>query len=266
MAASAAWAALLVVLTGLAIRDDEPTVREQRDVVQAAPAVQRTLGQLVAAAAGPDAVLELGVPWHEECKISPVLTGAKLRGELIVRTAGEDVRPVLESVARKLPPEYEAGVGEGVNGVRLRADAGEFVSVRGVPDGPGRAVFSVDTGCRVVPADLVLDGKFLLEREPGPELAAALDALGRDSAETGGAMRVRCPGTDAFATTEDLVVAGGPVTDPGTALGALRTAETTVVADEPELYAARTGAVSLVARTVDGQTRLVLTGDCAPQL
>ncbi|MGA3488779.1 hypothetical protein ACK8GG_12300 [Micromonosporaceae bacterium DT55] len=262
VAASACWALLLVVLTGLSIRDDEPTVREQRDIVQAMPVVERTLGHLVAAAAGPEAVLELGDLWHEECKVNPVLTGARLRGELIVRTAGEDVRPVLESVARRLPAEYRAGVGNGVNGVRLRADAGEFVSVRGVPDGPGRAIFSVDTGCRVVPADADLDAHLLPDTAREGDLWMALWTLDRDSAEIGARVWVPCPDPRTTVRRQHLFVAGDPVTAPGVALAALRTAETTVVVDEPDLYAARTGPVNLVARTVDGQTRLSVTLDC----
>ncbi|MCG5440123.1 hypothetical protein PSH25_004727, partial [Micromonospora sp. PSH25] len=125
LAVSVAWAVLLAGLTWMSVRDDPPTVREQRSLDQAGPVVDRAVGEL-AHAAGVAGLLELGpARIASGCRVTPFEDGARLRREVGVLAATGDERAVLAGIAERLPASWRAGVGPGGDGPERRADAGE---------------------------------------------------------------------------------------------------------------------------------------------
>jgi hypothetical protein len=145
---SVAWAVLLGVLAYVSVRNDPPTVRDQRSTGQARPLVDRAVGE-VAVAAGSDAVLAIsGYDLATGCRITPLRSGETLKREVTVYTSQSDGPALLDRIADRLPRSYEAGVRHGRDEHTLRADAGEFVAVHGRVTAPGVVTFTVGTGCR----------------------------------------------------------------------------------------------------------------------
>ncbi len=247
-----------MLLAGLAwwsARTDEPTVREQRTIEQAAPVVDAAVGQLVAALDGAAWAM---TPSHTErgCRVTPVSTGAEVtRGiDVLVVEGGE--RDLLSRVADALPRRWRAGVRDAAEGPLLRADAGEFVLVEGESTSPGRIRFAVLTGCR--PTDSA-SGDLLPGNPPEPALRAALQALGRPVPEHVDRIWTSCPG-GAKAWTER--VAAGPEPASLSALAPLAAAGTVVV-DTPEVYAHRSGSDLIVADATGDQLHVMLSSGCA---
>jgi hypothetical protein len=143
-----AWAAALGVLAYVSVRNDPPTVRDQRTIGEARPLVDRAVGEL-AVAAGSDGVLSIsGYEVTGGCRITPFRSGETLERDVTIYTAETDAPALLDRIAERLPRSYEAGVRHGQEHDTLRADAGEFVSVRGGVTAPGVVILTVDTGCR----------------------------------------------------------------------------------------------------------------------
>ncbi len=147
------WAVFLLVLAYLSVRRDEPTVREQRSLAQATSVVDRAVGALVVAA-GPDVMVELADRRvRTGCRISLLRAGAILDVQVVVRGAAADGPVLLDRIAERLPSGYRAGVRRGEGGAEptLRANAGEFVTIRGGVTGPGVVTLTLGTGCRPTP-------------------------------------------------------------------------------------------------------------------
>ncbi|WP_229401062.1 hypothetical protein [Micromonospora okii] len=254
LAATVAWAVLLGVLTWVSVRDDAPTVREQRTLAQAGPLVDRVVGELVAAAGGRVVALE---PDRIErgCRVTPLLDGATLERGVEILEPGTDPRAVLTEVADRLPAGWRAGVRVTEDGPRLRADAGEFVLVQGRPAGDGRIRLTADTGCRPVG-----DGYRPPAAQGGPEadaLAAALRALGQPAVPTVHQVAAPCPGGDRQARTARVTLDPAP-TEPARALAPLAAGPARL--ETPEVYAYRQGPVTVA---LSGST-LAATTSCAP--
>ncbi|WP_117664909.1 hypothetical protein [Micromonospora sp. MW-13] len=258
-----AWAVLLGALTWVSVRDDGPTVREQRTLAQAGPVVDRAVGELVAAAG--DRVVALAPDRIETgCRVTPLLDGATLERAVEVADPGADPRAVLTQIADRLPAGWRAGVRVTGDGPRLRADAGEFVLVAGRPAGDGLVRLTVRTGCRPVGA-----GYRPPAAQGGPEaeaLAAALRALGGPTvppqrpaaAPEPQLLAAPCPGGgDRQARTARATLDPAPEA-PSRALAAL--ARDAVLVDTPEAYAYRQDAVT-VALLGD---ELTASTSCAP--
>ncbi|WNM42413.1 hypothetical protein RMN56_14230 [Micromonospora halotolerans] len=257
VAATAAWAVLLAGLTWWSVRHDPPTVKEQRSLDQAGPVVDRALGRLTAAV-GRDGVPAL-LPDRIErgCRITPLDDGAELERGVAVVLAGDDVRQLLQRVADRLPPDWRAGVSAFDGEPRLRADAGEFVTVEGRSAGPGRVVLTATTGCRPVGAGY---------QPPAADAAAETAEAGRAVGRWGGAggpvqvLAAPCPG-GGTARTARAETAGGPAGSPlaaafpGAADGSL------VLRDSAEEYALR-GSFAVLAERVDGRVRVAVTSPC----
>lgn len=155
-----AWALVLGGLAYLSVRNDPPTVRDQRSIGEARPLVDRAVGEL-AVAAGSDAVLSIsGYEVTGGCRITPFRSGETLERDVTIYTGQTDGPALLDRIADRLPRSYEARVRHGREHDTLRANAGEFVSVRGGVTAPGVLVVTVGTGCRP-PAPLGV-------REPEP--------------------------------------------------------------------------------------------------
>ncbi|SBV29358.1 hypothetical protein GA0070620_4930 [Micromonospora krabiensis] len=257
LVATVAWALLLALLTWLSVRDDPPTVREQRSLAEAGPRADRATGEL-AAAAGPSALLELTPPQLDRgCRVTPFADGAALTRGVEVAVAEGGERELLDRIAERLPARWRAGVRLTPDGPRLRADAGEFVAVDGRPAGDGRIRLTVRTGCRPLG-----DGYPSVSAPAGAETAAladALRALGQPAQAAPHLVSAPCPGggvartarVDGLTTSTGLAVALGPLATGGPAL---ETADT---------YAYRTGPLTVLATTAVESPRVSATAPCA---
>ncbi len=251
-----AWAVLLAGLTWFSTRNDPPTVREQRTLAEAGPVVDGAIGELVAAAS--DAVLALAPPEIDRgCRITPFADGATLSREVELAVPGGEERAVLERVAGRLPATWRAGVRVTTDGPRLRADAGEFVVVRGRPVADGRIRLTVDTGCRLVGGGYVRPGPGAAGAEAGV-LAEALRALGGSAAGAETAVTAPCPGGGVTRTAWSGV--GEPAGSPQAALAPL--AGGAPVVETPQLYAFRRDGVALLADLHPDGIRVAATSGC----
>ncbi|MFI5832102.1 hypothetical protein ACIA5A_00290 [Micromonospora sp. NPDC051300] len=189
--ATVVWAVLLAGLTWWSVRNDPPTVKEQRSLDQAGPVVDRAIGELSAAigTAGVPALLPDRLT--RDCRVTPLERGADLERGIEVATAGDDARAALRQVADRLPARWRAGVSTYDGEPLLRADAGDFVAVEGRPGGPGRVLLTAATGCRPVGAGY---------RPPAADAAGESAALARVLGRWGGAtgsvqvLTAPCPG------------------------------------------------------------------------
>ncbi|WBB78993.1 hypothetical protein O7606_22815 [Micromonospora sp. WMMD882] len=283
--ATVLWALLLTALTWLSVREDGPTVREQRTLAEAGPVVDRAIGDLVAAA-GPDALVALEPARVERgCRVTPFSDGGTLERAVTVRVVGVEPDDLLDRVAGTLPDRYDAGVILTREGPRLRADAGEFVTVRGRRTEDGALRLTADTGCRPV-GDGYPSAPVTGAEAEVAAVGAALRALGRPAADQPDLVAVPCPDGDGLLRTARATVdagpppAGGPepapsAGGPGTAspsaggpgaspeaaaLGAL--AGGSVVADTADVYAYRVGSVTVQAHLGDDPPTVTATSGC----
>ncbi|WP_422772033.1 hypothetical protein ACN28C_02710 [Plantactinospora sp. WMMC1484] len=259
LGALAGWAALLLVLTLVSVRRDDPTVREQRSIEQAGPVVDRALGELVAAA-GPDVAVELVPRVPDECELTVLREGAMLDATLLVRAPEADLPALLDRIAQRLPAAYRAGVRHSADGSAqvLRADAGEFVAIEGGQAGPGVLTLTVSTGCRPVSGGS--DRRAVPSMPPvEPDPLRVLGALGATEPTPVELVAAGCPGRGR-AWTAYAIGRGSPAGPPGALLP--RPAGAVVIADTTELYAYRSGPVSVVVESGDGRVRVATTTSC----
>jgi hypothetical protein len=263
-AAVAGWTALLLLVTYVSVRQDEPTVREQRDLAQATPVVNRALGELLAGA-GSEVVAELTGPTVQPgCRITPMRDGATLDYTITLRTAEADTPALLDRLAQRLPDDYQTAVRHGADGgaQTLRAEAGEFVGIRGGVTDPGVVRLTVATGCRPVPPNFVIANPTIglpIDDEPARVLGALGVPVTDPLARTTG---VPCPAGGAGYTTR-AAGRGTPPPSFGDALRPLAGAGAVVITDQPELYAYRAGPLSVVIEATDGMIRVATTTGCA---
>lgn len=246
---------LLAALTWTSVRDDPPTVREQRTLDQAGPVVDRAVGEL-ARAVGASALLELGpARIAAGCRVTPFADGARLRREVGVLAPDGTERSVLTGIAERLPASWRADVASGPDGPELYADAGEFVAVAGRPTGDDRVRLTVDTGCRPVGSGYTAppatgDGGEVAA------LAAALRALGQPAGAAPEIVTAPCPGG---ATARTARSAAGPTTS-AAALAPL--AGGAALLDNQQVYAYRAGTVTVLADLTPDASRLSATVGC----
>lgn len=247
---------LLVALAVVSVRTDEPTVREQRGLGQAKPVVDQALRELMGAA-GADVVVEVaGHTVREGCRITPVRDGASLTSELVVYTPEFDGPGVLAQIADRLPERYAVRLRRGADGepVALRADAGEFVGIRGVLRAPGVIALTVSTGCR--PLDTpVADLRALVAVPAGPRRLLA--AWGIAESDPGRAVAAPCPAGG------DTVTVHGRGRDAQPIRSAVGVGDGDVVVDTAERLVYRMPDHDVVLeQTADG-VRVSLTIPCA---
>jgi hypothetical protein len=257
----AIWTVVLLALAYLSVRRDEPTVPEQRDIAAAAEVANRAIGELVAAVSD-DAAVEISAPrFTAGCRLTPLRDGATFERSVTVRTRQGATPAVLEQIAHRLPPSFRAKVRTGTAGsaASLRADAGEFVGVRGAVAGPDVLTLTAATGCRPASPDVDPAAELLIGLPIDDEPARVLAALGttpRDPVDRAGAP---CPGRGA-AYTARAVGHYVMAVRPGEALGPV--AGATVLSDTNDRYVVRDGARSLVVERVEGEVRVAVTDGC----
>jgi hypothetical protein len=258
----AAWA---LVLTGFAVwsvRNDPPTVPEQRDIAEALPVLQRATGVMFAAADAGDRAVILGdLEFDRDCAITPVRAGVEASREVTVRVPAGQAPAALEAIALALPTEYAAVVRHNKAGRHaLRADAGEFVAVEAAADSNAN-FFSLraSTGCRPLASGVDLGSAPAPATETPGAFGDALKALGAAGA---GATRseVACPAgghTARTVTADDLAAPA----DLGGALQGV-VAGTVIVQADPRVWAYRAGDVSVVVSDSEGRARITATTGC----
>ncbi|WBC12694.1 hypothetical protein O7600_16035 [Micromonospora sp. WMMA1998] len=253
VAATVAWAVLLAGLTWWSVRNDPPTVKEQRSLDQAGPVVDRSVGVLTAAIGADGVPALLPDRLDQGCRVTPLDDGASLERGIEVATGDVDVREVLRRVADRLPAQWRAGVSTLDGEPLLRADAGEFVAVEGRSGGPGRVLLTTATGCRPVGAGY---------RAPAADAAVESAALARALARWGGAtgpvqvLAAPCPGGGTTRTARAEAAAGAdqPLA-PAFGAGAAP------VVDSADRYA-RAGDPAVLAERVDERVRVAVTTSC----
>ena len=228
------------------------------------PVVDRALG-LVLAGAGTDTVIELTGPTVEPgCRITPMRDGADLVGTITLRTAEAEAPALLDRLAQGLPADYRARVRHSQDGAThsLRADAGEFVWLEGGVTEPGVIRLTAETGCRPQPSGFVVVGSMMglpIDDEPARVFGALGVPVSGHVDRTGG---ISCPGGG----TGYTATATGQGTPPASLAAALRPlagAGAIVVTDQPDLYAYRTGPLSVVVEAHGTDFRVTTTTGCA---
>jgi len=258
----AGWA---LVLTGLAvwsIRNDPPTVPEQRNIALALPVLQRATGEMLAAAQGPGRAVALGpLSLARGCRITPVRDGIEGTREVTVYVQADQARPVLDAIAAGFPDGYRARVAQSGNGSRLalQADAGGYVAVNADTLADAQ-VFTLEasTGCRPI-ADTEKDSTDPAAGPPPAVLAAALKALGAAGPSSPATRTINCPrGGNASTYTVDNVPA------PADLGGALEPAvnDATVLRADPQGWAYRLGDDSVVVAEDGGRLQVSATTAC----
>ncbi|GAA4726860.1 hypothetical protein [Phytohabitans rumicis] len=251
LAIAVAWAVVLAAVAYASVRRDPPTVRDQRSIEQARPIVDRAVGEL-AAAGGSDVVLHIsGYEVTDGCRITPFRSGQTLGRDVTIYTGEADGPALLDRLAKSLPPSYGARTRHAKEQDTLRADAGEFVTVRGSVTAPGVVVVSVGTGCRPG-ADLDAAPP---QAEPGA-VEPVLSALGVTPSEVTTA-EAPCPDGGTVRTVE---ASGDLAGTPPTPLP--RPAGATVVLDTPELLAYRTASTSASIELNDSVADARITTPC----
>lgn len=252
------WGLVLSGLAAWSVREDPPTVPEQRTIAEALPVLDQAAGAVVQAADGPDRVIELGaVAFDRECGLTPVRGGVEAIQDVTVRVRADEAFGVLDSIARGLPKAYRPAIRHNEDDTRqvLRADAGEFVGIEADVEAASTSfAVRISTGCRPS-ADALTTG---VRHRPPPAFEAAVRALGGEPPADAG-VSVRCPnGKTASSSTaeglrapQDLGVALAEVTK-----GAL------IVQAEPHAWAYRVGEVSVTVRDGDGAARVSATAGC----
>ncbi|GIF70762.1 hypothetical protein Asi02nite_02800 [Asanoa siamensis] len=229
----AAWALVLGGLGVVSHRTDAPTVREQRTLAEALPVIETALGHAMSQAGDDTVPVIPPVAIQEGCRITPMRSGATATGMVRFFTgAGDD--GLLRRLAGGFPAAYAVEVS--ADGRSLRADAGEFVTVRGKLIAPGEVQVTATTGCR--PHDVAIDDLY-----GGPTRAPEriLTALGAASVDQEQFAVVGCPG-GAKANTAS---ASGRITATPARAGALDQGREVLATDK--VYAYRRGADEAVA-------------------
>ncbi|MFY1696246.1 hypothetical protein [Solwaraspora sp. WMMA2101] len=258
-AVSGAWAVLLLGLAVVSVRQDAPTVREQRSIADARPVVDRVAVDLTAAV-GDAGVMVVGAEVvRSGCRITPVRPGAELTRVLTAHTGAESGPALLDRVAQRLPAHYVARTrhGDTTGGSsRLTADAGEFVAVRGLLTAPGVLEFRISSGCRPVESGAVDVTASAGDSDDEPARLLAL--LGATDVRTERTVVVPCP---AGGWLRSAVAAGtGQAERIAEALATEVGDPAVVVADTaPARYAYRDGDAGVVVQADGDRLRIAST-------
>jgi hypothetical protein len=253
------WAVVLTAVAVVSERRDRPTVQEQRPLAAAVPAVDRAAGVLLAAV-GPDRVVTVGqLTVDPDCPVTPVRAGAEASRDITVYSRAGEAPATLDAIGAALPAGYRAEITHRRGGTVhvLRADAGDFVAVRGSVTG-GVITLRAMSGCRPVDGHVPAVGSERAATAPAA-LSRALAALRLPAPTAPASVSLTCPdGTTAQTVTVDATPAPA---DLGPALRA-ETAAATVVEAQPARYAYRTGDTSVVVTVGSGRARVTASTGC----
>jgi hypothetical protein len=256
--AIAAWVLVLVAAGAYAARHGRPTVREQTTIVQALPALDRGIADVVAAAQGPDVVAAIGgyARTAARCEVTAARHGERYERTVLLYTVSGRERALVDRIAAGLPRSYRVTVHHRDGADALRADAGFYVRLGGETVGPGRLRVTLDTGCREA-------GGAVPSPSTPPEggrapVQAVFARLGITVAHWR-THRVTCRPGRTLWTVEGL---GEPGRAPDSLAEALRSYRAALLADV-DAYAFRDGDAGVVASVRDGVLSVAATTGCA---
>ncbi|MCW6007584.1 hypothetical protein K1W54_23990 [Micromonospora sp. CPCC 205371] len=255
VAVAVLWAIVLAVVAYASVRRGDATVRDQSSVADARPVVDRAVGEL-AAAAGSAVVLHIsGYDLERGCRITPVRSGATLTREVTIYTREADGPGLLDQIVRALPAGYDARARHTEKRHALRADAGDFVAIRGSVTSPGVVSLSVETGCRPA-GDIELT-------EPAADRSVINPVLGAFDATTNAvtAAEAPCPNGGTVRTVRADGTPGTPPASLGAPLRALATGGTVIV-DTEDRFAYRTPQAAVSVDAEGGEISVAATTPC----
>jgi hypothetical protein len=257
------WAVVLGGTAYVAARSGPPTAREQTTLAQARDRVDQALAA-VATAAGPDSVAALSAYTLDSgCRITTARGGTDLSRVIRLYTAAGGERALLDRLAAALPAGFQARVPRPVGSASpaLRADAGDFVALRGRAAGPGEVRVEAEAGCRTggdLGTPALGSAPTAAQRAPVEPVLRALGA----SSPRWHAYQVPCPGGGEVRTVEaDSATAASPGPLPA-ALKAVA-GGAVVVLSQPQRYAYRVDATAMAVRVQDGAVTVTATTSCA---
>ncbi len=257
--AAAAWAVALGVTAYVSSRSGTPTAPEQITLAKARASVDGALAR-VAAVAGPDTVASLAAySLRPGCRVTTVRKGTDLSREIRLYTAAGTERALLDRLAAALPADFRARIPRPIGSAApaLRAEAADFVVLRGQQAGPGEVRVEAEAGCRTG-SDL---GVPALGPAPTPaehgQLAAVLRALGAREPRWY-AYQAPCPGGGVVRTVEaESATDGSPAPLPVVAKAA---GEGTVpILDQPQAYAFKHRATAVAVRIRENAVTVTVT-------
>jgi hypothetical protein len=244
------WAVALGAMVIYEAKHGRPTVREQTDTHHAQAYVDRAITDALAAA-GPDPVAAIsGYRLIDNCHVTAVRRGSVYARDLRLYTAPCGEQALLVSIGNRLPARYKATTQSYGAIVKLLADAGDFVRLRGSMTGPGEVTLVADTGCRPEGA------RPAAEPAPAPADRAAAESLLRTlgvQATTAAVHQVGCIRT---------VELTGPETSATPLDRALATAGTKPVVATETLFAARSSGEDLAVQASGGVLTATGTVTC----
>jgi hypothetical protein len=257
------WALVLGVTGYLAARSGPPTAPEQTTLAQARDRVDQALAE-VATAAGPDAVAALSPYTLDGCRITTARDGTDLSRVILLYTTAGSERALLDRLAAALPADFRARVPRPIGSASpaLRADAGDFVALRGGLSGPGEVRVEAEAGCRTgsdLGAPALGSSPAAAERAPVESVLRALHA----PSPTWRAYQVPCPGGGAVRTVE---ADSATTASPGPLPAALKAVAggAVVVLSQPQKYAYRVGATAVAVRAQEGAITVTATTTSCP--
>jgi hypothetical protein len=249
------WAIVLAAVAYASVRRGDATVRDQSNLTEARPVVDRAVGEL-AAAAGSAVVLHIsGYDLERGCRITPVRSGAKLTREVTIYTREADGPGLLDQIVKALPAGYDARARHTDKAHALRADAGDFVAIRGSITSPGVVSLSVETGCR--PAGDIALTEPSADRSVINPIVSAFGA----TAEAVTAAEAPCPNGG---TVRTVRAEGTPSTPPTSLADPLRplTTGATVIVNSPDRFAYRTSQAAVSVDAEGGELSIAATTGC----
>ena len=112
IAVVAAWIVAVAVLGWWSVRNDPPTVPEQRDIADALPVLDRATGAMFAAATAEDRAVVLGdLRVSRDCTVTPVRGGVEASRDVTVYVQAGQALTALNDIAAALPPDFRAEAG-----------------------------------------------------------------------------------------------------------------------------------------------------------
>lgn len=284
--AVAAWGLVLTGAVFWSVRNDPPTVPEQRDIGRALPALRAAVGAVVETVQDERWVLRLGESRVEDCAITPVRDGLEVSRDVTLYVAEGEGSAALRGVADGLPADYHADVVATRGGTRLSffADAGEYVSIEADAQSTDQVLtLRVATGCRPTVPNLDLADP---DAGAPPETLAAvvseLNGTGTDGATPDGTVPGgnvpgssgpggSAPGSGGPRATRAVVcpeggtvsafVADGGTADPESAPKGVPDGTEPVLV-EPGGWAYRAGSESVVVTADGGRFQATVTTGC----
>jgi hypothetical protein len=142
----AAWAVGLLIAGIWSSQHDPPTVRGQSDLDSGRQTLERAVATVVEVA-GPAAAPDVQPQQLTSgCEISVSRNGSELDQTVLLTVPAGEESVLMDRLVAGLPAEWDARYFPESN--RFRADAGDFVAIRGEVVEPGQVRLTAGTGCR----------------------------------------------------------------------------------------------------------------------